>query len=431
MTDRTLQVSSETDRAGQRLAHALAYALRRAWARISGKSSGNQGLHQQPIVSDTVRLYRWTRQPAGSRNKPASIDQIPWDYVETNRDRIPFNGLKEYWYPLALTKEVNDFEPRAFTICGEEIVAYRTPEGEALAFSNRCPHRNVLLSTGQLNVVEPGTLTCRYHGLTIDRRGKCIAVLADGPDSPACGKVKVRQYPLDEVGGIVWIYMGKKTPRNVLDDVPYAREVLARAPWVTRVEIPTSHLNVLDNQFDLAHPSVLHRTCAPFSSQTLWGRLQVEPRGDYGFHLSYGQGGPPHPGAFYIKEIEWMLPNTAYFPPGSLSGKAFRGSHGGYHWPVPHNIDNCTAWFMFTQPERANSVLNYILPGRKLLIPGGFKACVEGTDIAMMIASGKIARWEEEALFHTDKGVVRARDLLRRKHREELGLAEHKNSVEN
>ena len=76
--------------------------------------------------------------------------------------------------------------------------------GQAYALQDRCPHRGIPLSIGEQ--VFPGTFTCRYHGWTFDlKTGTLAAALTDGPDSPVCGKARVRTYELAERAGILWI----------------------------------------------------------------------------------------------------------------------------------------------------------------------------------------------------------------------------------
>lgn len=50
----------------------------------------------QPLKSSSVRMARWWQSPYGTTAKPASLQDIPWDYVESNQDTIPFLGLREY-----------------------------------------------------------------------------------------------------------------------------------------------------------------------------------------------------------------------------------------------------------------------------------------------------------------------------------------------
>ena len=101
-------------------------------------------------------------------------------------------------------------------------------KGKPYAFLNECPHRGNLMSDAKHEFPGSDTVTCRLHGYTFDLadRGNCVAVLTDGPDSPAVGKVRLRTFPTEERKGIIWVWFGQMAPvpleedvsRNVLDD---------------------------------------------------------------------------------------------------------------------------------------------------------------------------------------------------------------------
>ena len=68
---------------------------------------------------------------------------------------------KNAWYVACTPDEISD-KPLGRKICGESLVLYRGPEGQATALEDFCPHRGAPLSLGK---VENGKLTCGYHGL--------------------------------------------------------------------------------------------------------------------------------------------------------------------------------------------------------------------------------------------------------------------------
>ncbi len=362
----------------------------------------------QPLRSSHRQMLRWARAPYGSPGKPASLADVPWSYVREYQERIPFTGLREYWYPALKSGQLRHNEVKPVTMLGEDLVFFRSADGQPRALLDRCPHRGVLLSLGQVGVWKPGTLTCRYHGMTFDGAGECVAFLADGPDSPACGKIRARSFPTEETAGIVWVYMGDKVPAPVLDSIPHAREVLTRpALRVVQIEWPFSHLNTLDNDIDLAHPSCLHRTCIPLSGQKLWGRVSATEQPCGGIRASYADD-LPHAGKRHINEIEWHLPNLAYFAPDT-----FLPNVAGYFWAVPKDIGNSTAWAI----NGVNSAsLRYVLATAWFLgrfIPGSPRQCVDASDAGMMASQGRIADWSRDRLTRIDAPVAKARQMLR------------------
>ncbi len=55
-------------------------------------------------------------------------------------------GLRNYWYPLALSSEVQADKPFAVTALCEDLVLWRDSAGMPHVFVDSCPHRAVRLS---------------------------------------------------------------------------------------------------------------------------------------------------------------------------------------------------------------------------------------------------------------------------------------------
>ncbi|PXW99860.1 Rieske 2Fe-2S domain-containing protein [Mycolicibacterium moriokaense] len=373
----------------------------------------------EPLKTSGMRLYRWNRARLGSSGKPANLGQVPWDYVKANEDRIPFLGLREYWYPGLISKKLRHNESELVTLCGENLVFFRDETGRARALQGACPHRKALLSLGQVGAFRPGTITCRYHGLTLDGDGKCVAVLVDGPDSPAVGKVNARSYPTEEVGGVIWVYMGERTPRPVLDSIPHAREfLLADAVWVHTLKFPVNYLGTFDNNTDPAHASILHRTCPSFINQRLWDDVGVEELESGGLHVYLkGLTTPANPtqGKFgsEVDDIEWHLPNWTLVP-----AEAAPSPEPFVTWTVPQDIDTCVNWLFFpcngSLLRRARWKAWFAASAAPFsLWPGSITMCVVAGDGAMLESQGVIPNWSTDHLIGTDRGVSRARRMLK------------------
>lgn len=376
----------------------------------------------QPLRSGSIFLYRWWKAPYGSLAKPRSVGEIPWDYVEANQDTIPFLGLREYWYPAFRSRSLRNNTPKPVTMLGDNLVFFRDGSGRVRALENRCAHRAVMLSLGQVGIFEPGTITCRYHGMTFDGDGECVAYLVDGPDSPACGKIRVRSYPVEEHGGMVWVYMGEKKPEPFLDSHPHARSVLSQpSMFLHSVDLPYSHLNMLDNSIDLAHPSCLHRNCLIFGGQKPFGEIGVTEMECGGIQARFTDA-MPHSGQFHIDQIEWHLPNHVYHAPGDLGG----GFGEGWFWPVPRDVGSFTAWFVIGQkgsgPFRRAlaSSLTEIMFSRSLPWPGSAQSCLEGGDAPMMASQGRVARWDQDRLTRPDVGIAKVRRTVQAAHAAEV-----------
>jgi phenylpropionate dioxygenase-like ring-hydroxylating dioxygenase large terminal subunit len=108
-----------------------------------------------------------------------------------------------HWYVVASSKELNQ-KPLAITLWKQEIVIYRDQQGKVHALEDRCPHRQVKLSSG---IVVENYLECSYHGWRFQQDGTCVKVpyLAKKQKIPNC---KIRTYPVQELDGFIWLYPG-------------------------------------------------------------------------------------------------------------------------------------------------------------------------------------------------------------------------------
>lgn len=161
----------------------------------------------------------------------------------------PFNA----WYAAAWDHEVKR-SLLARTVCGEQLVLYRQPDGRVAALQDACWHRLLPLSKGHLQ--DDGSLVCGYHGLVYDARGRCTHMPSQETINPsAC----VRSYPVVERHRFVWIWMGDpaladpaKIPDLHWNDDP------AWAGDGELIQVKCDYRLVIDNLMDLTHETFVH-----------------------------------------------------------------------------------------------------------------------------------------------------------------------------
>ncbi|WP_193198434.1 aromatic ring-hydroxylating oxygenase subunit alpha [Nostoc sp. MG11] len=112
-----------------------------------------------------------------------------------------------HWYVVALSSQVTN-KPVGVTIWQQAIALYRDSTGKIHALEDRCPHRQVKLSHGQ---VMGNELECAYHGWRFNSAGECAAVpyLAENQKLPNC---KIRRYQVKEQDGFIWLFPGDVEP---------------------------------------------------------------------------------------------------------------------------------------------------------------------------------------------------------------------------
>ena len=175
------------------------------------------------------------------------------------RHLVPPLGLRNYWYPAILERRIPRRRPIQVNMMGEEIVLFRGTSGQPVALSSICPHRGARLSEGKCHWA--GTIACPYHGWVFDEHGTNVAVLSEGPDSKVCGKpgTEARVYPVQALKGVVFIWIGNKTPAPIQEDVP--PEFFDPKAYVFANDHfywKTGWLTALENSMD-SHVSYLHR----------------------------------------------------------------------------------------------------------------------------------------------------------------------------
>ena len=187
----------------------------------------------------------------------------------------PAKWLRNAWQAAALSGEIGE-QLFARTFLDEPVVLWRTPAGEVRALADRCAHRFVPLSAGRL---DDGIIECGYHGMRFDETGACVGVPGQASVAP---RATVRSYPVTEMHGLVWIWMGdpQRSRAAVVPDVRW-RE-LAGWKFIGGYEHVAADYRLLnDNLLDLSHESFVHRDTignhavadAPFEVETIDDRV--------------------------------------------------------------------------------------------------------------------------------------------------------------
>ena len=121
----------------------------------------------------------------GEADREASSDERPGepmqgmlrDFRLTNEPDLRKIGLHpDFWYPVAVAKHLKKGKSLGVSFAGEPIVLVRTESNKIYALEDRCAHRQLKLSTGQ---VSGCNLICQYHGWAYDGEGKVAHVPHD------------------------------------------------------------------------------------------------------------------------------------------------------------------------------------------------------------------------------------------------------------
>ncbi|MBK7614856.1 MAG: Rieske (2Fe-2S) protein [Burkholderiales bacterium] len=123
------------------------------------------------------------------------------------------------WHPVAASHELRAGENIvASFLQGAELALWRTPEGAPQAWDNRCPHRSVRFTLGQ---VVGDRLSCAYHGWQFQAgSGACAGIPAHPHLSPP-RHVCVKTWRVAEAAGMIWVNpVADSTDAAPVDAVP-------------------------------------------------------------------------------------------------------------------------------------------------------------------------------------------------------------------
>ncbi len=163
--------------------------------------------------------------------------------------------LRRYWHALWPAVDFAAEKPKKrMKVMGEDLVVYRGDDGKFGCVTEHCTHRGCSLYYGFL---EGSAIRCAYHGWKFERDGRCTEQPFEPEGSTFKDRVRQRAYPVEELGGMLFIYMGP-LPAPLLP----RWDVLVRRDGKRHAEIrPTLTCNWLqaqENTADTTHTYYLH-----------------------------------------------------------------------------------------------------------------------------------------------------------------------------
>ena len=182
-----------------------------------------------------------------------------FDEAKTTRHKAWAAGFDPaYWYPVEYDNAIAPGQVVEVKFWDTSVALFRGKDGKLGALENRCAHRQVKLSLGE---VKDCQLACSYHGWTYDCSGKLTHVEHElfGGSFP---QVRLRTYPVQVKYGMIWIFFGDTA---LMDERPIPTVAEAEGPnkWVVvpiHFDIQCHPTAIINNVMDSTHVASLHRT---------------------------------------------------------------------------------------------------------------------------------------------------------------------------
>jgi 5,5'-dehydrodivanillate O-demethylase oxygenase subunit len=112
--------------------------------------------------------------------------------------------MRRYWIPIAPLAQLHENPVRRVRILGEDLTLYLDRSNGLGLIGERCLHRRVDLKFG---IPDERGLRCPYHGWLFGATGACLErPLEAHPEREI--QQQLKGYPVQELGGMVFAYMG-------------------------------------------------------------------------------------------------------------------------------------------------------------------------------------------------------------------------------
>ncbi len=156
--------------------------------------------------------------------------------------------FRRYWLPVATDQELRDAHTKAVRILGEDLTLFKDKSGAIGLIAQRCAHRRVDLRYG---IPEETGLRCPYHGWLYDVDGQCLEMPAEDQSSTFASRVKIGSYPVQELGGLIFAYLGPQPAPAIPRWNIFVKENVFR--MVGQTMLNANWLQCQENSVDTVH----------------------------------------------------------------------------------------------------------------------------------------------------------------------------------
>jgi 5,5'-dehydrodivanillate O-demethylase len=335
--------------------------------------------------------------------------------------------MRRYWHPVGATAELLDRPTKPVRILDEDLVLYKTTRGDFGLIGSRCAHRRASLVYG---VPEPDGLRCMYHGWKYNGTGGCVEQPFEetvNPEGRFKEKVTIAGYPVRELGGLLWAYLGPE-PVPALP----AWEPLVWGDCVRDIaiaELPCSWLQCQENSLDPVHVEWLHTYFGRWMQGRLGGhdpdrgssigaqRMRPMRHRKIGFDLfAHGIIKRRVLEGFTEEDEDWAVGHPMLFPNVLLVGNEMQAT---MQWRVPVDDTHTyhVSYYVFRAAPGSTAPAQPVIPYRYVPIKderGEFIVDLTfNQDYMAWITQGEIAERDKERLGESDTGIILFRRLLK------------------
>jgi phenylpropionate dioxygenase-like ring-hydroxylating dioxygenase large terminal subunit len=221
-------------------------------------------------------------------HSPSATLPPRFEDAHNRRQKAHAAGLNpDYWYAVEYDQAVKPGHVIEVKFWNRSVALFRGEDGKLAAIEDRCAHRQVKLSLGE---VHGCNVVCAYHGWSYNSEGRVTAIPHElfGRKMP---NFRVPSYPVRVRYGLIWIFFGDPALADERQ-IPEIPELKGPHRWAC---VPLDftwkahHSMIIDNINDFTHAH-LHRKRRPFSDAKLTRCEAVEDRVFVSYDTRVGTG---------------------------------------------------------------------------------------------------------------------------------------------
>ena len=329
--------------------------------------------------------------------------------------------MRRYWQPFAAASELDDNWTRRVRLLGEDLVLFRDRQGRRGLIAEQCPHRRASFAHG---IPTQDGIRCPYHGWEFNGQGKCLNQPNEIDNPTFREKVTTPAYPVQELGGLLFAYMGPPEKQPLL---PRFDGFVATGTirMMGRAILPINWLQIMENSVDPIHTEWLHGHHYEFQKEQEGVKVAISARHEKIDFREFEFGVTKHrllEGHSEDSE-DWTVGHPVVFPNMLAVGNGDEKSRY-YSFQIRVPVDDETTmhiWYNAYVPPKdtvvpqrlLDTVATYDVPFKDA--NGDFIVDnVDGQDMMAWISQGAIADRTLENLGASDKGIAIYRRMLRR-----------------
>ena len=313
--------------------------------------------------------------------------------------------LRRYWWPIAGVSEFDEQPTKPVRLMGEDLTLYKDKSGRYGLLDRHCPHRRADLTYGY---TEECGLRCSYHGWHFDAEGNCLEQPYDDvahPEANLKAQVKVKAYPVEECGGLLWAYLGPK-PAPCLPRWEFF-EWKNGFRQIVLSELDCNWLQCQENSIDPVHNEWQHSHW----NLRMLGKSGVAPKHlKVGFEeFEYGYTYKRITDVSGENDPLWTVGRVCLWPYA-----LFTGTHVEFRVPVDDTNTLSVGWFYAhvpkeRQPYEQNTIPTWNGPVRDPKTGRYLSSHIMNQDFIAWIGQGAIAQRDKEFLSTSDLGITMIR----------------------